>query len=165
MKHKKPEEIKHERLASLDTLRGFDMFWIIGGDALIIALAAATGWGWLENVAEQMEHVPWNGFHFEDLIFPLFMFISGVAIPFAILSKIEKGGNRYELLKKQPSGAYCWLFWEYSTTGHCNMASKICACPVCSVKSGWPTSSPQPLPSTPKITNNGLSGQPALWPE
>ena len=100
MKHKKPEEIKHERLASLDTLRGFDMFWIIGGDALIIALAAATGWGWLEKIAEQMEHVPWNGFHFEDLIFPLFMFISGVAIPFAILSKIEKGGNRYELLKK-----------------------------------------------------------------
>ena len=100
MKHKKPEEIRHERLASLDTLRGFDMFWIIGGDALIIALAAATGWGWLEKIDEQMEHVPWNGFHFEDLIFPLFMFISGVAIPFAILSRIEKGGNRYELLKK-----------------------------------------------------------------
>ena len=100
MKHKKIEEVKHERLASLDTLRGFDMFWIIGGDALIISLAAALGWGWLDKVAEQMDHVPWAGFHFEDLIFPLFMFISGVAIPYAIISKIEKGVKRSELFNK-----------------------------------------------------------------
>ena len=51
-------------------------------------------------VAEQMEHVRWEGFHFEDLIFPLFMFISGVAIPYSITSKIEKGGNKFELFKK-----------------------------------------------------------------
>ena len=37
-----------ERLYSLDTLRGFDMFWIIGGGSLIGALAKATEWGWIE---------------------------------------------------------------------------------------------------------------------
>lgn len=89
----------NERLVSLDVLRGFDMFWIIGGGSLILALAAATQWGWLQPLAEQMHHVKWEGFHFEDLIFPLFMFISGVAIPYAITSKVEKGADRKDLLK------------------------------------------------------------------
>ncbi|WP_176801355.1 acyltransferase family protein [Kriegella aquimaris] len=89
-----------ERLFSLDTLRGFDMLWIIGGGSLLSALAKATGWGWVEVLAEQMHHVPWEGFRFEDLIFPLFMFISGVAIPFALISKLEKGVGKPELLKK-----------------------------------------------------------------
>jgi hypothetical protein len=31
--------MKKERLESLDVLRGFDMFWIIGGGALITSLA------------------------------------------------------------------------------------------------------------------------------
>ncbi|MDD4190552.1 MAG: DUF5009 domain-containing protein [Mangrovibacterium sp.] len=88
-----------ERLVSLDVLRGFDMFWIIGGGSLLVALAETTQWGWLQVVAEQMHHVKWEGFHFEDLIFPLFMFISGVAIPYAITSKAEKGIPRKNLLK------------------------------------------------------------------
>lgn len=89
-----------DRLASLDVLRGFDMFWIIGGGALVVALSKALDWGWLNVVAEQMEHVRWDGFHFEDLIFPLFMFISGVAIPYAITARIEKGADKTALLKK-----------------------------------------------------------------
>jgi predicted acyltransferase len=89
-----------DRLASLDILRGFDMFWIIGGGSLVVALSKALDWGWLNVVAEQMEHVRWEGFHFEDLIFPLFMFISGVAIPYAITSRIEKGADKTLLLKK-----------------------------------------------------------------
>lgn len=100
MKTKKNEPIRHERLQSLDVLRGFDMFWIIGGGSLIVALAASTKWNWLEVIAAQMEHVPWEGFHFEDLIFPLFMFISGVAIPYAISYKIEHGIRRKKILNK-----------------------------------------------------------------
>jgi predicted acyltransferase len=89
-----------ERLGSLDVMRGFDMLWIIGGGSLIISLAKSTQWGWLQVLAEQMEHVQWQGFHFEDLIFPMFMFISGVAIPFAITSKVEKGVEKNLLLRK-----------------------------------------------------------------
>lgn len=100
MKTKKSEPKQPVRLQSLDVLRGFDMFWIIGGGSLIVALAEATKWGWLEVIAGQMEHVPWEGFHFEDLIFPLFMFISGVAIPFAITSKVEQGVKRRKLFNK-----------------------------------------------------------------
>ncbi len=89
-----------ERLYSLDVLRGFDMFWIIGGEALIISLAKASGWTWMEKLAEQMHHVSWNGFHFYDLIFPLFMFISGVAIPYALVSRLEKGTAKRSLVRK-----------------------------------------------------------------
>ena len=66
------EEIQHEskpeRLKSLDILRGFDMFWITGGEGLVFALGAATGWGFMKTVEEQMHHVKWAGFHFYDLI-------------------------------------------------------------------------------------------------
>ncbi|MBK5262754.1 MAG: DUF5009 domain-containing protein [Peptostreptococcaceae bacterium] len=47
-----------------------------------------------------MEHATWTGFHFEDLIFPLFMFISGVTIPIDILSKLEKGASKKEMMLK-----------------------------------------------------------------
>jgi predicted acyltransferase len=100
MKHKPVQALPRERLLSLDALRGFDMFWITGGGYLVAVLAKYSGTGWLNVLAEQMEHVPWNGFHFEDLIFPLFMFISGVAIPFALVSKLEKKVPKNELAKK-----------------------------------------------------------------
>ena len=77
MKNQSQADKQTDRLASLDVLRGFDMFWIIGGGSLVVALSKALDWGWLNVVAEQMEHVRWDGFHFEDLIFPLFMFIFG----------------------------------------------------------------------------------------
>ena len=94
------QKIKHERLQSLDVLRGFDMFWIIGGGSLVVALAATTGWPWLNTLAVQMTHVEWDGFRFWDLIFPLFMFITGVAIPYAMGSRLEKGVGRSPLLRK-----------------------------------------------------------------
>src|SRR5690606_12740409 len=62
------------RLVSLDALRGFDMFWIVGGDSLVRALAVLTGWPYAVWGANQLEHVEWNGFVFYDLIFPLFLF-------------------------------------------------------------------------------------------
>src|SRR5512133_1639001 len=88
------------RLLSLDALRGFDMFWIVGGGALIQTLFKLFPALWLQSIAAQMEHVPWAGFHFEDLIFPLFMFISGVTIPIAILQKLDKGTSKRELIMK-----------------------------------------------------------------
>jgi predicted acyltransferase len=100
MKNEQIKVVSRERLYSLDALRGFDMFWITGGGSLIAALAKYTGAGWLRTVANQMEHAAWVGFNFQDLIFPLFMFISGVTIPFAVISKLEKNVPKAELAKK-----------------------------------------------------------------
>jgi len=69
-----------KRLLSLDALRGFDMFWIIGGQSLFPALFALTGWGFWKVCQAQAEHAEWHGFTFEDLIFPLFIFLSGVTL-------------------------------------------------------------------------------------
>ena len=69
------------RILSIDALRGFDMFWIIGGDALFQAIGKRMGWPVL---VEQTEHVSWEGFRFYDLIFPLFLFIVGVVLPYSL---------------------------------------------------------------------------------
>jgi predicted acyltransferase len=69
-----------QRLLSLDALRGFDMLWISGANDIFAPLAALTGWGVFRTAEAQMEHVPWNGFVFYDLIFPLFVFLSGVTL-------------------------------------------------------------------------------------
>lgn len=57
------------------------MFWITGGDVLAIALGKWLGWSWLVH---HMEHLEWEGFVFYDLIFPLFMFLVGVVLPFSL---------------------------------------------------------------------------------
>lgn len=86
-----------KRLYSLDALRGFDMFWITGGGALAIIISKFTGADWLAN---QMHHVKWEGFRFQDLIFPLFMFIAGVAIPFAVKTRLENKVPKRKLFWK-----------------------------------------------------------------
>jgi len=85
------------RVVSIDALRGFDMFWITGGSALVASLATATGWGWLEWLESQMHHVEWNGFTFWDLVFPLFLFIAGVAMPYSLTRRLERGDSRAKL--------------------------------------------------------------------
>jgi len=82
---------KQDRLLSLDALRGFDMLWISGGGYLIVTLAALTGWPFMQLAAIQMDHVEWEGFRFFDLIFPLFLFIAGVSMPFSIVKRKQRG--------------------------------------------------------------------------
>ena len=85
------------RIASLDALRGFDMFWIIGGDAICRSLPAITDAPWARFLAGQVEHKPWAGFTFYDLIFPLFLFIIGAVFPFSLLKRAEKGESRSKI--------------------------------------------------------------------
>jgi predicted acyltransferase len=85
------------RLQSLDALRGFDMFWIIGGDEVLKAWAQWADWPVRGLIDDQLEHVPWEGFHFYDLIFPLFLFLVGVVIPFSIDKLRASGAPRAAL--------------------------------------------------------------------
>jgi predicted acyltransferase len=75
-----PSRPRKDRLLSLDALRGFDMLWITGAQGIFVPLAALTGWQIWTRLGGQMEHVSWNGFAFYDLIFPLFVFLSGVTL-------------------------------------------------------------------------------------
>src|ERR1700756_3850033 len=86
------------RLYSLDALRGFDMFWIMGAEEIFRSLAEATKWGPFEAISNQLTHPFWNGFHGYDLIFPLFLFMAGVSTPFSVGRELEKGKTREQLL-------------------------------------------------------------------
>lgn len=85
------------RLLSIDALRGFDMFWIIGGDALFIALAKWGNWSFSQRIEDQLEHVEWEGFRFYDLIFPLFLFVVGVVLPFSLASHRQRGESTLQI--------------------------------------------------------------------
>ena len=88
------------RLQSLDALRGFDMIWIVGGAALLNAVTAWTGSEpFMEVVGQQTKHTPWIGMTAWDLIFPLFVFMSGVTMPYALTGKLEKGVSKREVWK------------------------------------------------------------------
>ena len=101
------------RLASLDALRGFDMFWITGGEIITAALIAIAGGysastGGSEKaqqavmqqaldshpfaaaMAWQFKHAPWEGFRFEDLIFPMFVFIAGASLVYSLTKTLAR---------------------------------------------------------------------------
>jgi predicted acyltransferase len=82
------------RVTSVDALRGFDMFWIIGGDALVEALyRMGTKNPILGALAHQVDHAKWEGFRFYDLIFPLFVFIIGVSLVYSLSRRIATSGQ------------------------------------------------------------------------
>jgi len=87
-----------QRLYSLDALRGFDMFWIMGAEEIVHSLAKVTGSPFMEAFATQLTHPDWHGFHFYDLIFPLFLFMAGVATPYSLGKELDKGKSRNQLL-------------------------------------------------------------------
>ena len=90
---------KSDRLLSLDALRGFDLFWIVGGHGILLALFKLTEWGWLGAIDAQLKHVEWNGFQAYDLIFPLFLFMAGVSTPYSLTRRLAEGA-RSEVIRK-----------------------------------------------------------------
>lgn len=83
------------RLDSLDVLRGFDMFFITGGAAMIAGLCKALDCcPWLKA---QMAHVQWEGLAHHDTIFPLFLFLAGVSWPFSLSSQISRGRSAVQI--------------------------------------------------------------------
>jgi len=88
-----------QRLVSVDALRGFDMFWIIGADALVQALNRMSQTPVTRFLATQMDHAEWEGFRFYDLIFPLFLFIVGVSIVLSMDRLLATHGRKGALLR------------------------------------------------------------------
>jgi predicted acyltransferase len=78
---------------SVDALRGFDLFWIVGAGILVRALDKMSGNAATHFLSTQLQHVQWEGFRFYDLIFPLFLFIVGVSMVFSLDRAIAEGGR------------------------------------------------------------------------
>ena len=86
------------RLHSLDALKGMDMLCIIGLDWFIYKLASTfPDSSACSKLASWFYHAPWEGFNFYDLVFPLFVFLSGISMSLSLRKRIESGSNRLRL--------------------------------------------------------------------
>jgi predicted acyltransferase len=98
-----------QRLTSLDALRGFDMFWILGADSLVYALNELSDNPVTKFFATQLDHAEWQGFHFYDLIFPLFVFIMGLSTVFSLTKIIEREGQAAAVKRVLKRGALLFI--------------------------------------------------------
>ncbi len=89
-----PDAVGPARLLSLDALRGFDMFWIIGGASIFRGLSKVWRGRFTMELNQQLEHVAWGGLHFFDVIWTLFMFMVGVSLAFSIAKRKQLNESR-----------------------------------------------------------------------
>lgn len=106
-----------ERLMSLDALRGFDMFWIVGGAGILRALEKFSGSPLLSGIRQQLTHVEWAGFRFYDLIFPLFVFIAGVSLTFSTGKAVERSGKAGAVKRLLSRGLLLFLVGVFYSGG------------------------------------------------
>lgn len=84
-----------KRLLSLDVMRGLT---VIG---MIVVNGAAVYSGWGERpVYDTLLHAHWHGATLADLVFPFFIFIVGVSIPFALSGAKDKMGLTLVLTRR-----------------------------------------------------------------
>ena len=93
------KSIAHNRLMSVDVLRGFDLLMIIVADRFFYNLNTAAKTNFTKNLADQFEHPEWIGFHLYDVIMPLFLFVVGVVIPFSLGKRNTESGSDFKLYK------------------------------------------------------------------
>jgi predicted acyltransferase len=91
------KNIDDNRLISIDALRGFDMLMIIFADRFFWNLNVASKTEFSSFLANQFEHPEWLGFHFYDIIMPLFLFVVGVVIPFSLNKRINEVESKTKL--------------------------------------------------------------------
>ncbi len=99
-----------KRLESLDALRGFDLFFLVALGPLMNSLARAADAEWFNNWMGIFNHVSWEGFSPWDLIMPLFLFMSGISMPFA-LSRYKSMPDKRPLLRRL--GKRILLLWIF----------------------------------------------------
>lgn len=88
-----------KRLESLDALRGFDLFFLVALGPLMHSLARTANVEWLNESMWVFSHVSWEGFSPWDLIMPLFLFMSGISMPFS-LSRYKSISDKRRLAKR-----------------------------------------------------------------
>lgn len=89
------EKIKYLRLESLDILRGLDLFILVGFQSVFMYFVKAIDDdSFVRSVFNVLfTHVEWEGFHLWDQIMPLFLFMTGTSIPYA-MSKYKCGNEK-----------------------------------------------------------------------
>lgn len=83
----------NHRLVSVDALRGFDMFWIMGGHPIFLGLDNVFHNKGTAFIKQQFDHAVWFGFNFWDIIMPLFLFLAGVSMVFSFRKRMAENSS------------------------------------------------------------------------
>lgn len=102
------------RVTSVDFFRGLTMFLLAGEAAEIYSHLIHSNSSVVHFIGTQFHHHQWHGLHFWDLIQPFFMFIVGVAIPFAVANRIKKGQSQRTINFHAYKRSFLLLFFGWA---------------------------------------------------
>jgi len=121
---KNPVSVMTDRITSVDFFRGFTMFLLMGeSTGLYSHISCIKSSSFMQFMGTQLTHHPWSGLHFWDLIQPFFMFIVGVAIPFAVANREKKGVSNKSITLHAFKRAFMLLFLGWAL--YCVAPGKI----------------------------------------
>jgi predicted acyltransferase len=103
-----------ERVTSVDFFRGFTMFLLAGEATHLYGQFHKFDSGIMQFFGTQFSHHQWHGLHFWDLIQPFFMFIVGVAIPFAVANRTKKGDSNRTITLHALKRSFLLLFFGWA---------------------------------------------------
>ena len=103
-----------ERVTSVDFFRGFTMFLLAGEATHLYSQFHKFDSGIMQFFGTQFSHHQWHGLHFWDLIQPFFMFIVGVAIPFAVANRTKKGDSNRTITLHAIKRSFLLLFFGWA---------------------------------------------------
>lgn len=85
---------ENKRLLSLDVLRGFDLFLLVALQPVLCAVLRQLDCEALNNtLLYQLDHARWEGMRAWDMVMPLFLFMSGVTMPYSLPKYRKQNGN------------------------------------------------------------------------
>jgi predicted acyltransferase len=90
------------------------MFLLVGESTRIYEHFLEMDNGIMHFLGTQLSHHEWHGMHFWDLIQPFFMFIVGVAIPFAVNNRLKKGQSMKTITLHALWRSFLLLFFGWS---------------------------------------------------
>ncbi len=96
----KLSENNTSRLASLDILRGFDLFLLVFFQPVFAALVRQLNLPFLNDILYQFDHEVWEGFRFWDLVMPLFLFMTGASMPFSLSKYVGMSGSYWPVYRR-----------------------------------------------------------------
>ncbi len=102
------------RITSVDFFRGFTMFMLAGEATRLYSHLRKFDNSVIHFIGTQLNHHEWHGMYFWDLIQPFFMFIVGVAIPFAVANRIKKGQTNKEITLHALKRSFLLLFFGWA---------------------------------------------------
>jgi len=129
-----------QRIMSIDALRGFDMFFIVGMEEVFEAVSEMFPMQPTLNAS--LQHAPWAGFHFYDLIFPLFAFLIGVSLVFSLGKAVAAEGKSQASVKILRRGVILYLLGILTYRGiadgidHVRLLGVLQRLAICSVGAG-----------------------------